>query len=86
MRFNQKIAKQIANNAIAWIIGGILGTDDQDVTLETPLWKWEQNFEEDLQELGINPTLGKIEKINIQFEKQKAKLIKYLENFTGARQ
>jgi len=36
MRFNQKIAKQIANNAIAWIIGGILGTDDQDVTLEAP--------------------------------------------------
>jgi hypothetical protein len=85
MRFNQKIAKQIANNSMQHVVGGILGTDDPDYSLDDDISQFETNFEEDLQKMGINPTLSKIEKINIQFEKQRAKLIKYLENFIGAR-
>lgn len=74
-RFNQKIAKQIAQKQFDQTLDCILGVTDPDYSLSTDLNDFEQNFEEDLLEIGVNPSNWKIESITKHYGKlvEKAK-------------
>ncbi|MES2428269.1 MAG: hypothetical protein V4560_14915 [Bacteroidota bacterium] len=68
-RFNQKIAKEIAQKQIDHTLDCVLGVTDPDYHLSDPISEYEQNFEEYLQEKGINTTPVKIEAINKQYQR-----------------
>jgi len=78
IRFNQKIAKEIAQKQLDHVIDCVLGITDPDYHLSDGISEYEQNFEEDLQERGINPTSSKIEAINKQYERLHDKVTKFL--------
>ena len=78
MKFNQKIAKQIAQRQFNWTIGCVIGTDDPDYTFDTPIEDLEQNFEEDLEEIGIKSTPKRIESIKKHYERMVNKAIDFL--------
>lgn len=79
-RFNQKIAKEIAQRQIDQTIDCVLGVTDPDYSLHDEIHVFEQNFEEDLQEKGINPTSSKIASITKHYEKMVSKAIKKLKS------
>ncbi len=79
-RFNQKIAKEIAQKQMDHTIDCVLGVTDPDYHLSDEVSEYEQNFEEDLQEIGINPTPVKIEAINKHYSRMLEPIIKYLKN------
>ncbi len=79
VKFNQKIAKEIAQKQFDQTLDAVIGYTDPDYHLSDDIDEYEQNFEEDLQEKGINPTPIKIEAITIQYQKMKDKAIKSLE-------
>ena len=79
LRFNASIAKAIATNQFGQTIDCIIGNSDPDYSLSDEIHVYEQNFEEDLQEMGINPTPVKIEQINIQYERLVKKAVEALE-------
>lgn len=62
-KFTNKIAKQIAQNQFNWTIGCVIGTDDPDCNLYEDVNNFEQNFEENLEEMNINPTPKRLELI-----------------------
>lgn len=66
---NQKIAKQVAATSFGYVLDCILGYSDTGYDMGTDVSEFEQNFEEDLEELGIIPTNSKIEKIKKAFVK-----------------
>ena len=71
--------KQKAQRQFSWTIGCLLGTDDPDYSLHTPIEEIEQNFEEDLEELGINPTPKRVADINRHYTVMIERVIRYLE-------
>ena len=77
-RFNQKIAKEIAQKQLDHTLDCVLGNTDLDYHLSDDLSEYEQNFEEDLKEKGINPTPVKIESINKQYQRMVDKAINFL--------
>lgn len=77
-RFNQKVAKEIAQKQLDHTLDCVLGNTDPDYHLSDDISEYEQNFEEDLQEKGINPTTVKIEAINKQYQRMVDKAIKSL--------
>lgn len=77
-RFNQKIAKEIAQRQLDHTIDCVLGNTDPDYFLSDDVSEYEQNFEEYLQEKGINPTPVKIEAINRQYQRMVDKAVKLL--------
>lgn len=77
-RFNQKVAKEIAQKQLDHTLDCVLGNTDPDYHLSDDISEYEQNFEEDLQEKGINPTPVKIEAINKQYQRMVDKAIKSL--------
>ena len=77
-RFNQKIAKEIAQKQLDHTLDCVLGNTDLDYHLSDDLSEYEQNFEEDLQERGINPTPVKIEAIKKQYQRMIDKAVKSL--------
>ena len=77
-RFNQKVAKEIAQKQLDHTLDCVLGITDPDYHLSDDVSDYEQNFEEDLQEKGINPTHVKIEAINNQYKRMVDKVIKSL--------
>lgn len=79
-RFNQKIAKEIAQKQLDHTLDCVLGITDPDYHLSDTISEYEQNFEEDLQEKGINPTPIKIEAINKQYQRMVDKAIKSLKS------
>lgn len=78
-RFTTKIAKQIAQNNFDQTLDCVLGIQDPDYSLEMEAEEFEQNFEEHLEEMGFNPTPGKISAIAKQYEALRLKAIKSLE-------
>lgn len=74
-RFNQKIAKEIAQKQLDHTLDCVLGVTDPDYHLSDDISEYEQNFEEDLQEKGINPTPVKIEEINKHYKRMVDKAI-----------
>ena len=77
-RFSQKIAKEKAQNQFDQTLDCVLGLQDPDYSLTDMVEKFEQNFEEDLEDMGFNPTPGKIKMINEQYEKLVAKTMNFL--------
>lgn len=77
-RFNQKIAKEIAQKQLDHTIDCVLGVTDPDYNFSDDVDYYEQNFEEDLQEKGINPTPVKIEAINKHYKRMVDKAVRYL--------
>lgn len=77
-RFNQKIAKEIAQKQLDHTIDCLLGNTEPDYHLSDDIAEYEQNFEEDLQEKGINPTPLKIENINKHYNRMIDKVTKAL--------
>lgn len=59
-KFTNKIAQEVAQHQFNWTIGCVAGTDDPDYSLSTDVDEFEQNFEEILEEIGINPTPKRI--------------------------
>lgn len=78
-KFSSKIAKDVAQHQFNWTIGCIIGTDDPDYFLFTDVEEFEQNFEETLEEIGINPTPKRIELIKKHYLKLNNKAILLLE-------
>lgn len=79
-RFNQTIAREIAQKQLDHTIDCVLGVTDPDYHLSDEVSEYEQNFEEDLQDRGINPTSVKIESINKQYERMVNKITSFLKN------
>lgn len=77
-KFNKKIAKEIAETSFTYVIDCILGYSDSGYTLGDTGESFEQNFEEDLQERGINRTEGRMKIIVEQYDKMRNKLINSL--------
>lgn len=77
--FTRKIAKEIAENQMAYVVGGILGHNDPDYSITDCIDVFEQNFSEDLEERNITVTPGRIEVINQEFEKIRNTIIIKLE-------
>lgn len=82
IRFTQKIAKQLAQKQFNWMIGCLLGTDDPDYSLTTPIEEIEQNLEEGLKEIGINPTTKRVADISRHYSAMTEKVIRYLEKLS----
>ncbi len=68
-KFTKKLAKEIAQEQFNWTLGCMIGTDDPDYDLETDVDELEQNFEETLESIGINPTPKRLEEIKSQYQK-----------------
>lgn len=68
-KFNSKTAKIIAENSLGYVLDSVLGISDYDYTLGTDSDTFEQNFEEDLKEMGFRPTDIRINKCKIEFKK-----------------
>lgn len=80
-QFNRKIAKQIAENSVCLVLDCILGISDYDYCLGTPSEIFEQNFEEDMQEIGINPTERRVRVCREEYDKIIAKIKKPLQKY-----
>lgn len=80
-RFNQKIAKEIAQKQLDQTIDCVLGITDPYYNLFDNASEFEQNFEEDLQSKGITPTSFKIESIKKQYQRMTEKAITALKRF-----
>ena len=74
----KKIAKDIALTSFDYVTDCLLGVSDSEYNLGTDVSEFEANFEEDLEEKGINPTAGKIKLIMKYFEIERAKLKKVI--------
>lgn len=76
MKFTKKLAQDVAQYQFNWTLGCTSGTDDPDYSLEDSVDKFEQEFEESLEMLGINPTPKRVEEVKLRYEKlaNKAKL------------
>lgn len=68
-KFTKKLAQEVAQHQFNWTLGCVIGTDDPDYSFETDVDELEQNFEETLEEIGINPTPKRIEEIKSRYEK-----------------
>lgn len=79
-KFTKKIAQEIAQHQFNWTLGCIIGTDDPDYNLENDVDDFEQNFEETLQEIGMNPTPKRIEEIKSRYKKLASKAKDKLES------
>lgn len=79
-RFSNKIAREIAEKQFDQTLDCMRGVTDPDYGLDDELYEFEQNFEEDLQERGVNTTPARVEKIKEIYgkmaEKARAKLDK----------
>jgi len=78
VKFSQKLAKKIAQEQFNWTLGCVIGTDDPDYNLMTDIDSFEQNFEEKLEEYGINLTQKRIASIKKHYEKMNDKAFKCL--------
>lgn len=69
IRFNRKIAKEIAATSFSYVIDCILGNSDTGYNLDTGKEEFETNFEEDLEEKDIIITDKRIKIIGDYYEK-----------------
>lgn len=77
-KFTKKLAQEVAQHQFNWTLGCVIGTDDPDYGFETPIDEFEQNFEETLEEIGINPTPKRIEIIKTKYDNLVNKALKKL--------
>lgn len=75
-KFTNKIALRIAKNQFNTTLDCILEKQDPIYGFETEIWEFEQNFEEDLSDYGINPTPARVKIISDKYIKivEKAKI------------
>lgn len=78
IKFTQKIAKQLAQKQFNWTIGCLLGTDDPDYNLNNPIEEIEQEFEEDMEEIGINPTPKRVDAVKRHYQRMVDEIKSYL--------
>ena len=77
-QFTNKIAQEIAKKSFSYTLDCILGYGDREYSLEDDSSTFEQDFEEDLEERGIEPTLLKIKIISKYYDKMVEDCKKYL--------
>ncbi len=63
INLTKKTAIDIADKNFGHVLDCVLGYSDSGYTLKDPVSNFEQNFEEDLEERGINVTNRKIKMI-----------------------
>jgi hypothetical protein len=80
-KFTKEIAKEIANNSLVFMLDCILGHDDSGYDLYSNVEEFEDNFTEELEELGIKVTKARLSTISKIYEKEATKIRKYVENF-----
>ena len=80
-RFSKKIAREVAEKSFDQMLDCVLERQDPDYSIMRKGEDFEQNFEEDLEEIGINPTFAKIKIISDYYDKKHAKLIATIERF-----
>ncbi len=78
MKYTKKLAQKVAQYQFNWTLGCMIGTDDPDYSLETNINELDQNFEEILKELEINPTPKRIEEIKLRYKKLTDRALKFL--------
>ncbi len=76
--FSKELAKSIADKNFGYVLDCILGYSDSEYTLKDDSETFEQNFEEDLEESGINVTTYKIKVISAQYDKIAEDFKKYV--------
>ena len=81
IRFSAKVAKRVAANSVAYVIDCILGHADSGYDLSTEAEEFEQNFEEDLDEMGIYPTPHKVGVVKKYYQLEIDKLKSYVDNW-----
>lgn len=78
-RFNNTIAKKIAQKNFDLVIDCLCGYSDTGYNLYTEAEEFEQNFEESLEEMNITVTDKRIEIISNHYNKFINKLRRYIE-------
>ena len=82
IKFTKKIAKGIARKSFAYTIDCVLGNGDSpEYSLKDEGSTFEQNFEEDLQDMGITPTPYKVEIIARSYDRMVKDCKKHIERF-----
>ncbi len=76
--FSKEIAKTIADKSFSYVLDCIMGYSDSEYTLRSDAETFEQNFEEDLEALGINVTTYKIKVISAEYDKLVSTLVKQI--------
>lgn len=77
-KFTKKIAKEIAMTSFGYVLDCVLGYSDSGYTLEWDGEDFEQNFDEDLKELGLTSNERRIAIITKEFDLLKEKFEVYV--------
>jgi hypothetical protein len=80
MKFTKKLAQDIAQYYINYILDCMLKYDDGGYSVTTDVDDFEQDFEEALEELGITPTPKRVEEIKVRYRKLQDKALKKIES------
>lgn len=80
-KFTTAIAKEIAKTTFGHVVDCIRGYSDSGYDLRTDIEYFRQNFEEDLEEMGLTITESRIEKISKEYEKMILKLDSYITKY-----
>jgi hypothetical protein len=67
--FSKAIANKIALKSFGLVLDCLIGYSDSGYGLPSDGSEFEQNFEEDLEEMGITPTSKRIEQCRIAFNR-----------------
>jgi len=67
--FSRAIAKKVALKSFCFVLDCVLGYSDSDYGFPAEGVDFDQNYEEDLQELGITPTSRRIEICGDEFDR-----------------
>lgn len=68
-KFTTKIAKQVALKSFGHVLDCVLGYTDPDYSLATPIEEFEQNFEEDLTDMGVVVNQRRLDKCSDEYKK-----------------
>ncbi len=66
----------IADKSFGHVLDCVLGYSDSYYNLQTETTEFSQNFEEDMQEIGIAPTERRLRAIESEYDRIKAKFVK----------
>ncbi len=78
--FSKSVAKEIAHRSFGLVLDCILGYSDTGYGLPADGVDFDQNYEEDLVDMGITPTTRRIEQCGIEFDKLVAGFEKMVRN------
>ncbi len=80
-KFTKKLARKIADQSFCYMLDCVMGYSDSGYSLNTFGEEFEQNFEEDLEELGITATSKRLKIIVNYYDKRQAKATAIIESW-----